>query len=95
MNDIPHDDAGEYIHLLPNMALLSAGQNSALSNYTFDAKRNYILEMDKKGEYIPFCTKMVFMKYYSTSETNLHFWSKSDRDAYLKAIKNILSNYFE
>ena len=89
------DDAGEYIHLLPNMALLSAGQNSALSNYTFDAKRNYILEMDKKGEYIPFCTKMVFMKYYSTSETNLHFWSKSDRDAYLKAIKNILSNYFE
>jgi hypothetical protein len=89
----PKGEDLEYIHLLPNMALLSSGQNSAVSNYTFDAKRNLILEMDKNGSYIPFCTKMVFMKYYSTEDTNLHFWGKSDRDAYFKAMSEVLSCY--
>lgn len=86
---------GEYIDLLPNMALLSVEQNSAISNYTFDAKRNSILDMDKKGKYIPFCTKMVFLKYYSNSETNLHFWSDEDRNSYLSEIKRVLHDYIE
>lgn len=89
----PKDGDTEYIHLLPNMALLSSGQNSAVSNYTFDAKRNLILEKDKNGEYIPFCTKMAFLKYYSAQDTNLHFWSKNDRDAYAKEMKQVLKNY--
>ena len=89
----PEGENSEYIHLLSNMALLSSGQNSAVSNYTFDAKRNLILEMDKNGSYIPFCTKMVFLKYYSTEDTNLHFWSKNDRDAYLNAMWKILAFY--
>ncbi|MBP5501600.1 MAG: DUF262 domain-containing protein [Bacteroidales bacterium] len=89
----PKDSDTEYIHLLPNMALLSSGQNSAVSNYTFDAKRNLILEKDKNGEYIPFCTKMAFLKYYSAQDTNLHFWSKNDRDAYAKEMKQVLKNY--
>lgn len=89
----PIDEDSEYIHQLSNMALLSSGQNSAVSNYTFDAKRNLILEMDKKGSYIPFCTKMVFLKYYSTDDTNLHFWGKSDRDAYYAAMQTVLANY--
>ena len=89
----PADEDSEYIHQLSNMALLSSGQNSAVSNYTFDAKRNLILEMDKKGLYIPFCTKMVFLKYYSNDDTNLHFWGKNDRDAYFNAIQTVLANY--
>ncbi len=91
----PADEDSEYIHQLSNMALLSSGQNSAVSNYTFDAKRNLILEMDKKGLYIPFCTKMVFLKYYSNDDTNLHFWGKNDRDAYFNAIQTILANYLQ
>ena len=91
----PKDGDSDYIHLLSNMALLSSGQNSAVSNYTFDAKRNLILEMDKNGSYIPFCTKMVFLKYYSTEDTNLHFWGKNDRDAYFEAMKKVLSNYLQ
>jgi hypothetical protein len=91
----PTNDDLEYIHQLSNMALLTAGQNSAISNYTFDAKRNLILEMDKKGLYIPFCTKMVFLKYYSTIDTNLHFWGKSDRDTYYNAIQEVLANYLQ
>lgn len=91
----PADEDSEYIHQLSNMALLSSGQNSAISNYTFDAKRNLILEMDKKGLYIPFCTKMVFLKYYSNDDTNLHFWGKNDRDAYFNAIQTVLANYLQ
>ena len=87
------EEAGSYIHLLPNMALLSSKQNSAVSNYTFDAKRNLILEMDKNGSYIPFCTKMVFLKYYSAEDTNMHFWGKNDRDAYYRAIHDVLKSY--
>ena len=89
----PKGEDSEYIHQLSNMALLSSGQNSAVSNYTFDAKRNLILEMDKNGSYIPFCTKMVFMKYYSTDDTNLHFWGKNDRDAYFEAMGKVLESY--
>ena len=89
----PQGEATEYIHLLPNMALLSSPQNSALSNYTFDAKRYLILEKDKDGLYIPFCTKMVFLKYYSTEHTNIHFWGKNDRDAYYEAMEKELSTY--
>lgn len=89
----PKGEDSEYIHQLPNMALLSSGQNSAISNYTFDAKRNLILEMDKNGSYIPFCTKMVFMKYYSSDDTNLHFWGKTDRDAYFEAMSKVLESF--
>lgn len=89
----PKGEDTEYIHQISNMALLSSGQNSAVSNYTFDAKRNLILEMDKKGSYIPFCTKMVFLKYYSAEDTNLHFWGKNDRDAYYEDLKRVLVKY--
>ena len=89
----PQGEDTEYIHLLSNMALLSVPQNSAINNYTFDAKRNIIIEMDKKGKYIPFCTKMVFLKYYSSRETNLHFWSQTDRTTYRKAMDEVLAPY--
>ena len=84
----------EYLHSIGNMALLSSADNSALSNSTFDVKRNNIIEMDKKGQYIPFCTKMVFLKYYTPSEENqLHFWGQADRIAYIKAMNKILGPY--
>lgn len=89
----PKEGDVDYIHQLANMALLTSPQNSAVSNYTFDAKRNIIIEMDKKGVYIPFCTKMVFLKYYSQEDTNLHFWDKADRNAYYRAIQEMLAPY--
>lgn len=77
-------------HTLSNMALLTTQENAALSNSTFDVKRKRIIEMDKNGDYIPPCTKNVFLKYYSTAETDLHFWSEKDREAYIKAINSVL-----
>ena len=53
----------EYLHSIANLALLNTADNAALNNSTFDVKRNAIVEMDKAGQYIPFCTKMVFLKY--------------------------------
>lgn len=84
----------EYLHSLSNLALLNSNNNAALSNSTFDVKRNKIIEMDKKGEFIPFCTKMVFLKYYTPSEDNqLHFWGQADRIAYIDAINEVLKDY--
>ena len=59
------DNNEEYIHTISNLALLNDSDNSALSNSTFDVKRTKIIKMDQSGKYIPFCTKMVFLKYYS------------------------------
>lgn len=84
----------EYMHSIANLALLNTSDNAALNNSTFDVKRNLIIDMDKKGQYIPFCTRMVFMKYYTPSTGNqLHFWGQQDRIAYLKAINSTLEDY--
>lgn len=84
----------DYIHMLSNMALLGTFDNSALNNSTFDVKRDKILEMDKKGDYIPICTRRVFLKYYTSSgENQLHFWGKADRDAYIEAMNATLRPY--
>ena len=84
----------EYVHNISNMALLKGGDNAALSNYTFDVKRNLIVEMDKKGEFIPYCTKMVFLKYYTPSDENqIHFWGQADRRCYLEAMRKVLEPY--
>ena len=84
----------EYLHSISNLALLRSDDNAALNNSTFDVKRNLIVNMDKEGQYIPFCTKMVFLKYYTPSEDNqLHFWGQADRKAYIKALNKVLAPY--
>ena len=93
-NVLSEDGDSEYIHTLSNMALLTKNDNAALSNSTFDVKRNMIVEMDQKGAFIPYCTKMVFLKYYTPSNDNqVHFWGKKDRDAYLMSMAEILKPY--
>ena len=78
------------------MALLSSSDNAALNNSTFDVKRNEIIIKDKSGEYSPFCTRMVFLKYYTPSADNqLHFWGHADRVEYVNAINTVLKDYLE
>lgn len=86
----------EYLHSIANMALLKTTDNAALNNSTFDVKRNEIIQMDREGQYIPFCTRMVFLKYYTPSADNqLHFWGHADRVAYVDAMNNVLVDYLE
>lgn len=93
-NVLSEDGDSEYIHTLSNMALLTKNDNAALNNSTFDVKRNMIVEMDQKGAFIPYCTKMVFLKYYTPSNDNqVHFWGKKDRDAYIEAMSDVLNPY--
>ena len=50
----------------------------------------------KAGQYIPFCTRMVSLKYYTPSADNqLHFWGHADRVAYVDAMNTVLVNYLE
>ena len=76
-----------FMDSISNMALLRFADNSALNNSTFDVKRNKILEMDKDGEYIPICTRRVFLKYYTESKDHqLHFWGVQDRESYMNTM---------
>lgn len=96
VKELSADRKVDYIHSIANMALLNMRDNAALSNSTFDVKRNEIIRMDKEGKYIPYCTKMVFLKYYTPSEENqIHFWGEADRSAYVEAMNTVLAAYLE
>lgn len=85
------DDSDDTI---ANLALLKCENNSALGNSVFEAKRDEIIRLDMNGEFIPFCTKMVFLKYYSDSSDNRpNFWTTEDRDFYIKAMNRVLEKY--
>lgn len=81
-------DAGAHsAHALSNLALLSSGHNSALSNAVFEVKRQRIIALDRQGAHIPICTRQVFLKYYTAADAQqIHFWSAQDRGAYMQAI---------
>jgi hypothetical protein len=87
----PGDDG---VDSIANLALLDGGDNSALSNSVFAVKRAAILDRDRKGSYIPVCTRNVFLKYYSPAdEHQMHFWSAGDREHYLNEMAAILHDY--
>lgn len=85
----------ELTHSLSNMALLSKSDNSALNNALFDVKRRDIIKLDREGSFIPYCTRMVFMKYYTEriDEKQMYVWSNADRIAYIKAMNKTLNSY--
>ncbi len=81
-------------HTIRNMALLSSSDNSRLNNSVFEVKRQMILELDRKGEYVPICTRNVFLKYYADADTQQpHFWSEADRNSYFDEIRSKLEPY--
>lgn len=86
-----------YLHTIGNLALLKSGNNAALNNSTFDVKRSKIIQMDRNGEFIPFCTRNVFLKYYTPSDQlgKFYLWEDSDRIAYIKAINKVLDKYLK
>ena len=90
---LPNESDDKFIHSLSNLALLDTKHNSALSNSAFIVKRKKIIEKDKKGEFIPYCTRMVFLKYYSENTSQLYFWSKDDRVGYITQIIDKLEKY--
>ena len=87
-------DGDEEIDSISNLALLSSGDNSALSNSVFEVKRRAILRRDKEGAYIPACTRNAFLKYYTEDGAQqFHFWAPQDRKAYLEAILGLVGPF--
>ncbi|MGN6083540.1 DUF262 domain-containing protein [Trinickia sp.] len=85
--DAPNAVMAHSVHSVSNLALLASGHNSALNNAVFEVKRRRILELDRRGAYIPICTRQVFLKYYTDADAQqFHFWSTRDRESYLNAI---------
>ena len=81
------------VHGLDNLTLLASKHNSALSNALFPVKRNKIIQLEKKGAYIPLVTKNVFLKYYSDSDLQPYYWSETDKINYFKNIEETLQPY--
>lgn len=78
---------------LGNLALLDSKTNRGYKNSVFPEKRSKIIIKDKNGQFIPICTKNLFMKYYSDNTEHLYFWTQQDRVDYLKNIVDTLSTY--
>lgn len=95
VSELSNNEGVDLKHSLSNMALLCKSQNSALSNSVFDVKRRLIINLDRTGEYIPYCTRMVFLKYYTehTDEKQMIYWSENDRKAYIEAMNRVLKPY--
>lgn len=82
------------VHSIGNLALLSKADNSRLSNSVFEVKRQNVLAVDRKGGYIPVCTRNVFLKYYTSADAHQnHFWGVQDREHYFTAITDTVDKY--
>ena len=84
---------GEEDDSLRNLCLLDRGTNRSYKNDSFKKKRKKIIEQEKKGTFIPICSRNVFMKYYSDELKQLGQWSEIDRNAYYTNISQILKDY--
>ncbi|TLM87291.1 hypothetical protein [Hymenobacter jeollabukensis] len=81
------------VHTIENMALLTANDNSALSNGVFPQKRRRVMELEREGSFIPIATRNVFLKYYSDDHEHLAYWTAADRSNYVRAIRETLAHY--
>ena len=59
-------------------------------NAFFPVKRNFIIQQEKQGIFIPLCTKNVFLKAYSKKLGEVMYWNNNDANDYLTEIENTL-----
>lgn len=87
-----------------NLCLLDSTTNRTYKNSLFITKREMILkkakgEMDKEDYVYPLllCTERIFLKFYSNvdSDDNLNFWTKNNREAYLKDISKKVTEFLK
>ena len=76
----------ENINEISNLTLLDSRTNRSYKNAIFPHKRARIIEEDKKGTFIPLCTKNVFQKYYTPNANDLSIWTKDDKENYRQSI---------
>jgi len=91
------ENGDDTMHSISNLALLGQADNSALNNSVFEVKRRKIIEMDTDGNYIPVCTKRVFLKYFEKQAINqqFYFWGAKERENYVSVLKNVLDQFLK
>lgn len=89
------DKMPDNINSLSNLALLDSATNRSYKNAMFPIKRNRIIANDKSGEFVPICTKNLFLKYYSKQMGDVLYWRESDADEYMTSIKLTLDQYYK
>ena len=84
---------------IANLVLLDANTNRSYGNALFQTKRKEIIEKDKTGNFIPPCTKNVFLKYYSSDDLKSsqwkNTWSDSDAKNYLEEMVKVLTPFLK
>ena len=75
---------------LSNLTLLDETTNRMYKNAFFPVKRNFIIQQEKQGIFIPLCTKNVFLKAYSKKLGEVMYWNNNDANDYLTEIENTL-----
>lgn len=88
----------EHQNQISNLALLDASTNRSYGSGTFLTKRDVIIRKDRHAEFIPICTKNVFLKYYTQSPHSFEIWNSKDRFEYLdgkNGMIDTLSDYLE
>lgn len=94
------DTNSDGMHGINNLTLLDCHTNRSYKNAPFPYKQYCILKKDEKGEFIPLCTKNLFLKYYSNVSDvaivlNPIRWNDEDKKMYGQAIVNTLHCYFK
>lgn len=84
---------------LGNLTLLDSGTNRGYGNAIYPYKRKRVLENHRKGNFVPECTRNLFVKYYSgegeASGLGALSWTENDAAAHLRAIHQYVDNFFE
>lgn len=88
------DDGEEHDNSIGNLTLLDSGTNRSYKNSVFPVKRQRILNLERKGMFVPLCTKNVFLKCYSNNIGNMLFWGKEDQNDYRESITETLTSFF-
>lgn len=89
-----HLDDGD-INDISNLTLLDSETNRGYKNAVFPLKRKTIIDREKKGTFVPICTKNVFLKYFSSYPPKISFWTQEDRENYYEDLEKVLSKYIE
>lgn len=88
-NNLKDNDVND----ISNLTLLDSSTNRGYKNAVFPIKRKTIINRDKKGVFIPLCTKNVFLKYFSEYPPRISFWTEQDRENYEKDLESTLSEF--